>query len=97
MSDGSGPVTIRVDGRLDIWAAGRIVERLRNAPADSEVLIDVGPGAQCEVVALSYIAEAMERRLTAPVRVRGLSGHDARILAYLGVELPSSDGEDPSD
>jgi hypothetical protein len=88
MADGDGPFTIRVEGHLDICAAGKVVERLRLAPDDREVTIDLAPRAQCDLVALSYIAEAIERR-SGRTFVRGLSGHDTRILEYLGVELPA--------
>lgn len=95
MTDRDRPLTIRISGRLDICAAGSVAERLRQAPPDQEVVIDVAPSAQCDLVAWSCIAEAIERR-SAPVRVHGLSGHDARILQYLGVELPSSGGRGSS-
>lgn len=87
MTHGDGPIKIRIDGRLDICLAGAVVERLREEEGGREVLIELGPGVQCDLVALSYIAEAIERR-SAPVTVHGLSGHDLKILQYLGVELP---------
>ena len=86
MTDGSSSLTIRIEGRLDIFTAASVVERLRLAPEDVEVVIDLAPSVQCDPVALSYIAEAIERR-AAPVAVRGVSGHDMRILLYLGVDL----------
>lgn len=89
MTDGSSALTIRIDGVLDICTAARVVERLRLAREGIEVVIDLAPSVQCDLVALSYIAEAIGRRAT-PVSVRGLSGHDTRILQYLGVELPVS-------
>ena len=92
MTDGDGPLTIRIDGRLDICAAGAVVERLRQAPSDRDVVIELGPTTQCDLVALSYLAEAIERR-PGPVAVRGLSGYDTRILQYLGVELAGSKRE----
>ena len=96
MTEETGPLTIRIDGRLDICTALNVVERLRQARESREVVIDIAPSAQCDAVALSYIAEALER-FSASVRVRGLSGHDARILEYLGVEFPVSSKRDSSD
>jgi hypothetical protein len=89
MTDGDGPFKIRIDGRLDMCTAGSIVERMRQIPVDREIVIDLAPSAQCDLVALSHIAKAIEHR-SAPVRLLGLLGHDARILKYLGVELTSS-------
>ena len=94
MTDRDGPITIRIVGRLDIAAASNVVERLRQAPDDQEVTVELGPGVQCDLVALSYIAEAIERRFS-PVSVHGFSGHDMRILQYLGVELPVSPEREP--
>jgi hypothetical protein len=96
MTDGSSSLTIRIEGRVDICTAATVVERLRLAREDLEVVIDLAPSVQCDLVALSYIAEAIERR-AAPVSVRGLSGHDMRILQYLGVELPDSPKKGPTD
>jgi hypothetical protein len=89
MADGDGQFTIRVEGHLDSCAAGNVVERLRQAPDDCEVTIDLGPRVRCDLVALSSIAEAIERR-SGRTFLRGLSGHDLRILEYLGVELPAA-------
>ena len=96
MGDGGSSLTIRIDGRLDIGTASSVVERLRLAPPDVEVVIELAPSVQCDLVALSYIAEAIERRATS-VTVHGLSVHDIRILQYLGFDLPISPKEGPTD
>jgi hypothetical protein len=87
MPRGDEPLTIRIDGALDIGVARGIVERLSQTPQDREVVIELGPGTRCNPVALARIAKATEGRLV-PIPVRGLSGHDERILQYLGVDLP---------
>ncbi len=80
------PLIIRIDGVLDIPAASDAIRRLRCAGSEREVIIEFGAGARCDVVALSLVAEAIASRAS-PVFVRGLSGHDVRILEYLGVSL----------
>lgn len=83
------PLIIRIDRRLDAAAARDVAERVRSAAHDRSVVIEFGPRVQCELVALSLLADVMEQR-GPPVLVRGLSGHDMRILEYLGVSFPDS-------
>lgn len=81
------PLTIRIDQQLDAPTASAVVERVRLAAPGRAVILDVGPGVECELFALSLLAEVLEQR-GASVHVRGLAAHDLRILEYLGVRLP---------
>jgi hypothetical protein len=83
------PLTIRIDRRLDVATAREVAERVRVAARERDVVIEFSLRVQCELVALSFLADVIEQR-GSPVFVRGLSGHDVRILEYLGVSLPSS-------
>lgn len=68
MNDGSGP--IRIDMHLDICVAGSLVDRLRKAREDRDIVIQLGPAAQCDLVALSYLAgrsSAEARRFSSAV------------------------------
>jgi hypothetical protein len=66
-------------------AASTFLNRLAG---DRAVVIELAPRVECDLVALSFIAQAIERR-GVPVSMRGLSGHDMRILRYLGLSFPS--------
>lgn len=83
------PLIVRIDGRLDAATGRDVVEQVRSAARDRSVVIEFGPRVQCELVALSVLADVMEQR-GFPVLIRGLSGHDKRILEYLGVSFPDS-------
>ncbi len=85
MPDGTEPLIIRID-RLDVATAAVVVERLRFAGREREVVIEFAPSVNCDMVPLSFIAAAIARR-GVPVSLRGLSGHGVRILRYLGVSL----------
>jgi hypothetical protein len=90
------PLIFRVDGVLDLLAASDAVRLLRWAGREREVILEFGPGVQCDLVALSLVADAIARR-AAPVSVRGLSAHDLRILEYLGVSLRRNPVPEPLD
>ena len=94
MPESTEPLIIRIDGRLDVPTARAVVERLRFASQEREVVVEFAPSVECDMVALSYVAVAIARR-GIPVSVRGLSGHDLRILRYLGVSLPGEPEKSP--
>ena len=87
MADRAQPLIIRIDGFLDVSTAADVVRRLVETGRERAVLIEFGARAKCDLIALSFVAEAISRRGT-PVSVHGLSGHDLRILRYLGVSFP---------
>lgn len=90
------PLVVRVDGLLDLEHAQDVVRRLRSAPSGAEIVIEFAPSAQCGLVPLSLVAEAIASH-ESQVSVRGLSQHDVRILRYLGVHFPSKDDSGPRD
>lgn len=89
MPDGFEPLTIRIDRYLDVATAREVAERVRFLARERKVVIEFGPPVECDLVALSLLAEAIDQS-GSPVFVRGLSGHDMRILEYLGVSFPNS-------
>lgn len=93
MADLAQPQIIVISGFLDAAAAAAVVQELRRADhPERSVVIEFGARAKCDLVALSSMAEAISR-LAVRVTVRGLSGHDVRILRYLGVSLPGEPEE----
>ena len=92
MRSDTEPLIIRIDRRLDVPTAAGVVERFRSAARERELVLEFAPTVECDMVALSFIAEAIARR-GIPVSVRGLSGHDFRILRYLGMPLPGGPEE----
>jgi hypothetical protein len=93
---GTVPLIIRIEGVLDLGAASHAIRQLRSAGGEREVILEFGAGAQCDLVALSLLADEITHQ-GSPVSVRGLSGHDVRILEYLGVPLPRRSVTDPLD
>ena len=94
MADAPQPQIIGILGFLDAATAADVVHRLRRVDPERAVVIEFAAGTKCDLVALSLVAEEIAR-LPVPVSVRGLSGHDFRILRYLGVSLPSEPPRPP--
>lgn len=80
---------IRIDRRLDVATAAAVVERLRFAGREREVIIEFAPSVECDMVALSFIAEAIVRRGVS-VPVRGLSGHAPESFAISACRFPAN-------
>jgi hypothetical protein len=79
-----GEVVIRIEGTFDTEAARRLSDWMREVPPDAAVVLEFG-GRDCLDLGLAAVAGdlAARERLV----VRGLSRHQQRLLAYLGVEL----------
>jgi hypothetical protein len=78
-----GEVVIRVEGRFDTDAAGRLAGWLREIPHQEPVVLEFG--RECLDVGLAAVAPDLAEREA--LVVRGLSLHQEKILRYLGVEL----------
>jgi hypothetical protein len=89
-------ILIRVDGLPDVASAAEVVSQLGEAGLAAEVRIEFGPKADCHLVPLALVGDAIARR-GAPVRIDGLSQHQLRVLRYLGVTLLYGATAEPSD
>jgi hypothetical protein len=95
MPDATKALVIRIDGLLDVATAQDVICRLRRAGPECDAAIEFGTRAECDVVALSMLAEA----IGCPgfrVSLRGLAEHEHRILRYLGVALPAKRAIEPA-
>ena len=89
-------ILIRVDGLPDAASAAEVVSQIEGAGSSTEVCIVFGPRADCHLVPLALVGDAIARR-GAPVRIDGLSQHQLRVLRYLGVTLLYGAIAEPSD
>jgi hypothetical protein len=78
-----GEVVIRVEGRFDTDAAGRLAGWLREIPEQQPVVLEFGH--ECLDVGLAAVAGDLAARES--LHVRGLTLHQEKILRYLGVEI----------
>jgi hypothetical protein len=78
-----GEFVIRIEGRFDTDAAGRLAGWLREIPGHEPVVLEFGH--ECLDVGLAAVARDLAAREA--LVVRGLSLHQEKILRYLGVEL----------
>jgi hypothetical protein len=79
-----GEFLIRIDGVFDTDAARRLGAWMREVPADQAVVLEFG-GRDCLDLGLAAVAGDLAAR--EQLIVVGLSRHQERLLAYLGVEL----------
>ncbi len=79
-----GEVVIRIDGPFDAKAADRLAGWLREIPAHEPLVLEFG-GRDFLELGLAVVAADLAAR--ASLVVRGLSRHQEKLLAYLGVEL----------
>lgn len=79
-----GEVVIRIEGVFDTEAAHRLSAWMREVPAKEPVVLEFG-GRDCLDLGLAAVAGDLARRER--LVVLGLSRHQQRLLAYLGVEL----------
>ena len=89
-------IIIRVEGLPDVASAAAVVSRLGGADPAALVRIVFGAKADCHLVPLALVGDAITRRGT-PVQIEGLSQHHLRVLRYLGVTMPDGAGAEPID
>lgn len=82
-------VVLAVDGRFDLPAAWRICQRIAHAGPAHRLVVDFSRAVHVLDDALATFVDRAPR-LRSHLRLRGLSRHHHRLLAYLGVRL--SDG-----
>lgn len=80
-----GEVVVRLGGTFDGAAAGRVCTRLRELPAQAEVMLDFSRVREVQDLGLAALAAAIAGR-TPPVALRGLGRHHERLLRYFGVD-----------
>jgi hypothetical protein len=79
-------LVLAVDGRFDLPAAWNICHRIAHAGPVARLVVDFTRAAQVLDDALATFADRAPR-LREHLRVRGLSRHHHRVLAYLGMRL----------
>ncbi len=75
-----------MDGVFDVPAAKRLGARLERAQRGEVIRIDVARVSAFEDFGLALLAQALGETRAARVAVRGLRGHQLRILRYFGVD-----------
>lgn len=90
MMDGSGgargALVIRLEGTFDDAAANRVCGRIREMPAQADVVLDFTGVRQVHDHGLAAVAGAIGERAPS-IAVRGLGWHQERLLRYFGVQL----------
>jgi len=82
-------LVLAVDGRFDLPAVFRMCQRIAGAGPAQSLVVDFSKAAAVLDDALATFADRAPR-LRSHLRLRGLSRHQHRLLAYLGVRM--SDG-----
>jgi hypothetical protein len=79
-------LVLAVDGRFDLPAVWRMCQQIARAAPTHRLVVDFSKAA---AVLDDALATFMDRapRLRSHLRLRGLSRHQHRLLAYLGVGL----------
>jgi hypothetical protein len=86
-------IDVRAEETLDLAAACRIAQQLREAPW-AEASIDFTATKNFDAFALSVVAQSLAER-AGSVSMLGLSQHEVRLLQYLGVHLTAHSLGDP--
>jgi len=81
-----GEVLIEMDGVFDVPAAKRLGTVLERARPGEEIRIDVSRSTGFEDFGLALLAQALGETRAGRVALRGLRGHQLRILRYFGVD-----------
>ncbi len=81
-----GEVLIEMDGVFDVPAAKRLGAVLEHARPGAAIRIDVARVSAFEDFGLALLAQALGETGAARVALRGLRGHQLRILRYFGVD-----------
>jgi hypothetical protein len=75
-----------MDGVFDVPAAKRLAGVLERARSGEAIRIDVSRVTAFEDFGLAVLAQALGETGAARVTLRGLRGHQIRILRYFGVD-----------
>ncbi len=81
-----GEILIELDGVFDVPAAKRLGTVLERARAGAAIRIDLARVSSFEDFGLALLAQALGETGAARVALRGLRGHQLRILRYFGVD-----------
>jgi anti-anti-sigma factor len=76
-----------VHGSLDAHAVDAVGTTLADLAPGARVTIDLHDVRICDDAALAVLARAATRNCTAHVELVGLSGHQERILRYMGIPM----------
>jgi len=79
-------IVLAVSGRFDLAAAWHVCQQIAHAGPVSRLVVDFSRAVQVLDDALATFADRAPR-LREHLRVRGLSRHHHKVLAYLGVRL----------
>jgi hypothetical protein len=79
-------IVVAVDGRFDLPAVWRICQQIAHTRPVSPLVVDFSRAAHVLDDALATFADRAPR-LREHLRVRGLSQHHHKVLAYLGLRL----------
>jgi anti-anti-sigma regulatory factor len=82
----AGRRVLRLLGTFDAAAASELMERLRCEP-ERDVVIDVALVRGFDEVGVAALARLVQGDRQHRIALRGLSGHQLRILRYLGAGL----------
>ncbi len=81
-----GEIIIEMDGVFDVPAAKQLGAVLERARPGQSIRIDVARVSAFEDLGLALLAQALGETRAARVALRGLRGHQLRILRYFGVD-----------
>ncbi len=81
-----GEVIIELDGMFDVPAAKRLGALLERARPGEAIRIDASRATGFEDFGLAVLAQALGETGARRVALRGLRGHQLRMLRYFGVD-----------
>ncbi len=81
-----GELLIEMDGVFDVPAAKRLAAALERARRGEAIRIDVSRATAFEDFGLALLAQALGETSAGRVALRGLRGHQLRILRHFGVD-----------
>lgn len=81
----NGWTVMLIEGIVDATAARALHEELSRRPSGS-VVLDFSHAALVHDAALDVVADGLRGRGEGTVLIRGLTSHQERLLAYLGLE-----------
>jgi ABC-type transporter Mla MlaB component len=89
----AAPYTIHLEGTFDEISAARLAELLKVAPPGARLALDLSRVREFQGRGLALLAKALVA-LVRPIDLQGLSGHQARLLQYVGVGPGASGASD---
>jgi anti-anti-sigma regulatory factor len=95
MREEAGGLVIRIEGRLDRLAAGRIARALGDVPSAAPLVVDFSRVEDLSDAGVAELANHLARR--PGVAVRGLGRHQLRLLRYCGFQPPAEPLETDAD